>query len=145
MKLLKDLREFIELLNAHEVRYVLVGGYAVAYHGFPRYTGDIDFFVDVTDDNPQRLSKVLRDFGFDEEQIDVDLFSRDNQIIQIGLPPSRIDLLTSISGVTFAEAWATRQSALIDGLSVHIISRELLRRNKQSSARPKDLIDLDYI
>lgn len=145
MKLLKDLREFIELLNVYEARYVLVGGYAVAYHGFPRYTGDIDFFVDVTDDNPQRLAKVLRDFGFDEDQIDVALFSRDNQIIQIGLPPSRIDLLTSISGVTFAEAWATRQLALIDGLSVHIISRELLRRNKQSSARPKDLIDLDYI
>lgn len=145
MKLQKDLREFIELLNSHEVRYVLVGGYAVAYHGYPRYTGDIDFFVDVSGDNPQRLDEALRRFGFEDTGVDAQSFTTENQIIQLGVPPNRIDLITAVSGVTFEEAWTSREVGTIDGLPVTIISLELLKRNKQSSGRPKDIIDLEYL
>lgn len=145
MKLQKDLREFIELLNSLDVRYVLVGGYAVAYHGYPRYTGDIDFFVDVSGHNPQRLEQALERFGFTDTGLDAQIFTVENQIIQLGLPPHRIDLITSISGVTFEEAWSSREYGEIDGVPVPIISRDLLKRNKQSSGRPKDLIDLEYL
>lgn len=145
MKLQKDLREFIELLNALEVRYVLVGGYAVAYHGYPRYTGDIDFFVDISGDNPQQLAKALRLFGFEDTGLNAQSFTTENQIIQLGVPPNRIDLITAVSGVTFEEAWSSREVGEIDGLPIPIISRELLKRNKQSSGRPKDLLDLEYL
>lgn len=145
MNLQKDLREFIELLNSHDVRYMLVGGYAVAYHGYPRYTGDMDFFVDISGDNPQRLEAALRAFGFDDESLNADLFRIADQIIQLGVPPNRIDILTSISGVAFDEAWATREQGEIDGLIIPVISRQLLQRNKQTAARPKDLVDLDYL
>lgn len=145
MKLQKDLREFIELLNALEVQYVLVGGYAVAYHGYPRYTGDIDFFVDISGDNPQRLEETLRHFGYGETGLNAEAFTTENQIIQLGVPPNRIDLITSLSGVTFEEAWASREVGEMDGLPITIISREMLKRNKQSSGRVKDLIDLEYL
>ncbi len=145
MKLQKDLREFIELLNTLEVRYVLVGGYAVAYHGYPRYTGDIDFFVDISGDDPQRLAEALRLFGFEDTGLNAQFFTTENQIIQLGVPPNRIDLITAISGVTFEEAWSSREIGELDGLPIPIISRELLKRNKQSSGRPKDLIDLEYL
>ncbi len=145
MNLQKDLREFIELLNSHDVRYVLVGGYAVAYHGYPRYTGDVDFFVDTSGDNPQRLEATLRAFGFEDESLNAELFGVADQIIQLGVPPNRIDILTSISGVAFDEAWATHERDEIDGLIIPIISRQLLQRNKQTAARPKDLVDLNYL
>ncbi len=145
MKLPNDLREFIALLNSHDARYVLVGGYAVAYHGFPRYTGDIDFFIDIASDNTERLVTALYDFGFASDTLDAQLFTVENQIIQLGVPPNRIDLLTSISGVTFDEAWANCIRTEIDGQIIPVISLELLRRNKQASARPKDLLDLDNL
>ncbi len=145
MKLQNDLREFIALLNLHDVRYVLVGGYAVAYHGFPRYTGDIDFFIDIASGNTGRLVTALYDFGFASDTLDAQLFTFENRIIQLGVPPNRIDLLTSISGVTFEETWANRIHTEIDGQIVPVISLELLRRNKQASARPKDLLDLDNL
>jgi hypothetical protein len=145
MKLQKDLREFIELLNALEVQYVLVGGYAVAYHGYPRYTGDIDFFVNISGDNPQRLEEALRHFGYGDTGLNAEAFTTENQIIQLGVPPNRIDLITSLSGVTFEEAWASREVGELDGIPIPIISREMLKRNKQSSGRVKDLIDLEYL
>ena len=145
MKLQNDLREFIALLNLHDVRYVLVGGYAVAYHGFPRYTGDIDFFIDITNDNTARIVTALYDFGFAFGTLDAQVFTVENQIIQLGVPPNRNDLLTSISDVTFDEAWADCIRTEIDGQIVPVISLELLRRNTQASARPKDLLDLDNL
>lgn len=144
MKLQQDLREFIELLNAYDARYVLIGGYAVAYHGYPRYTGDIDFFIDMSGDNSTRLEAVLRDFGFADDQLNAQLFAAE-RIIQLGVPPNRIDLITSLTGVAFEEAWATRERGELDGVFVYIISRELLRRNKQMAARAKDLADLEYL
>src|ERR1700678_2529267 len=108
MKLQEDLREFVELLNSHDVDYLIVGGYAVAYHGHPRFTGDIDFFVRPTADNARALLGVLEEFGFAELGLSANDFTSPHQVIQLGLPPNRIDLLTGISGVSFEQAWPGR-------------------------------------
>jgi hypothetical protein len=142
MKLSKDLREFVALLNAAEVKYLLVGGHALAYHGYPRYTGDVDFFVEMSPGNAAALESVLKEFGFGELDIARDDFLQPETIVQLGRPPNRIDLITSISGVTFAEAWEARVRTEIDGLPVGIISKALLVRNKRASNRPKDVADL---
>lgn len=141
-KLPKDLREFVELLNDKGVKYVVVGGYAVAYHGHPRFTGDIDLYVEPVADNAERILAALSAFGFGELELAVRDFTDPDNIVQLGLPPNRIDLLTSISDVTFDQAWADRVSAQLDGVPVAFISKELLLRNKRASGRPKDLADL---
>lgn len=145
MKLERDLREFIELLNARDVRYVIVGAYALAHHGRPRYTGDIDFFVESSAQNAERLSQVLDQFGFANVGVVEEDFTAADQVVQLGVEPHRMDLMTSISGVEFEEAWNTREYANLDGLRVPFISRELLKRNKAAVGRKQDLADLDYL
>lgn len=145
MKLEPDLREFIELLNAREVRYVIVGAIALAYHGRPRYTGDIDFFVEASERNAALLTEVLDQFGFANVGIDKEDFTASDQVVQLGVEPNRMDLMTSISGVTFEEAWNSREYGDLDGLQVPFISKELLKRNKRSVGRTQDLADLDYL
>lgn len=140
MILPKDFKEFIELLNGHGVRYLLVGAHAVAYHGLPRATSDIDFFIAATPDNRERMAKVMLDFGFPPNALPAKAFESD--CVQIGFKPMRIDVISSISGVMFEEAEATGVNDVINGLRVPIISYELLLRNKQSSARDKDLYDV---
>src|SRR5688572_4027380 len=108
MKLERDLREFIELLNARDVRYVIVGAFALAHHGRPRYTGDIDFFVDSSLQNAELLSQVLKQFGFANIGIVEEDFTAADQVVQLGVEPHRMDLMTSISAVSFEEAWNTR-------------------------------------
>lgn len=144
-KLPTDLREFIELLNSHEVRYLIVGGYAVAYHGYPRMTGDIDFFLAVSEENAVKMEAVLRDFGFGGLGLTAQDFLEPGKIIQLGYPPNRIDLLTSISGVNFAEAWEDRVTDELDGLLVNFVGRKTLLVNKAASGRPKDRADLDAL
>lgn len=108
MKLPGDFKEFIALLNAHGVRYVVVGGYAVAFHGYPRYTGDIDFFVEPTEENSRNVERVIRALGFTVADLTArDFISRD-RIVQLGVAPVRIDLVTSIEAVPFVDAWASR-------------------------------------
>ena len=141
MKLQKDLREFIELLNSRGIDYLIVGGHAVAFHGYPRYTGDIDFLVRPNAENGARIVEALRAFGFGELSLTPADFLRPESIVQLGRPPNRIDLLTSISGVSFDEAWSSRASAELDGVPVLFLSRENLIKNKQASGRPKDLAD----
>jgi predicted nucleotidyltransferase len=143
--LISDLREFIELLNSHEVRYLIVGGFAVAFHGYPRLTGDIDFFLDSTPENAQKIQAVLRDFGFGSLGLTADDFTRPNQIVQLGFPPNRIDLLTSISGATFPEAWESRVGGELEGIAVTFVGKETLLVNKAASGRPKDMADLDAL
>lgn len=142
MKLQTDLREFIELLNSTKIKYVLVGGHAVAYHGFPRFTADIDFFIDRSPTNLAALGKVLTDFGFPALAGELSPSVEPGTFFQLGRPPNRIDLLTAIDGVTFEEAWQTREIAVIDGLSVPILSKDRLLQNKRASSRPKDLEDV---
>lgn len=116
MRLQKDLREFVELLNSKGVKYVIVGGYAVAYHGHPRFTGDIDLFVEPSADNAGRILAALRDFGFGDLELSPQDFQCPDSVVQLGMPPNRIDLLTSLSGVSFEKVWQARLAAQLDDL-----------------------------
>jgi len=138
----KDLREFIELLNSHDVHYLVVGGYAVAIHGHPRMTGDIDFFVETTDENARKLESVLADFGFAGLGLSAEDFLDPGTIIQLGRPPNRIDLVTSLSGVTFADSWEKRVRHVVEGVPLLFVDKQTLLANKAASGRPKDLADL---
>lgn len=145
MTLLPDWREFIELLNSHGVEYVIVGAWARSLHGVPRSTGDIDFFVRPSADNAARLVKVLERFGFGSAGVTSDDLQKTDSIIQLGIDPYRIDIITGISGVSFQEAWNERVIAELDGQLVSFLSRRHFRKNKQASGRPKDLADLEAI
>ena len=142
MRLQRDLREFVELLNCSEVRYVIVGGYAVAYHGHPRFTGDIDLFVESSADNADRILAALHQFGFGDLELTAQDFQHPDNIVQLGMPPNRIDLLTSLSGVSFEQVWQARLKTELDGLPVCFISKDLLLQNKRASGRAKDLADV---
>jgi hypothetical protein len=145
MKLPPDWREFIELLNSTGVDYVVVGGHAVGYHGYPRYTGDIDFLVRADAENAARVVSALVAFGFDGgTELEKSLRTA-GSVIQLGRPPNRIDLLTSISGVTFDEAAAGAEAASLDGLPVPILGRVALLKNKRASGRTKDLADAEEV
>lgn len=145
MKLHKDLREFIELLNSHGVEYVVVGGHAVAFHGYPRYTGDIDFLVRPTEENVSRIVAVLEGFGFSGAHELKASLTQPEKIIQLGRLPNRIDILTSASGVDFEEVWNQAISAELDGLPVRFPDLSSLLKNKRASGRPKDLADVDEL
>jgi hypothetical protein len=145
MKLSKDLREFVALLNSTRVNYLLVGGHAVAFHGYPRFTGDIDFFVEVSEENAARLERVLQDFGFGDIGVSRQDFLQRGTVVQLGRPPHRIDLLTSIDGVRFDEAWTNRVPAELDGLPVNVLGKMDLMRNKQASGRAQDLADVERL
>ena len=144
-KLQADLREFIVLLNSHGVEYLIVGGHAVAFHGHPRYTGDIDFLIRTTPGNALQVLAALREFGFGSSGIAEQDLLRPGQFIQLGYPPNRIDILTSISGVDFGSAWESRVETLIDELPVHLIGWDDLLRNKRASGRQKDLADVEKL
>lgn len=145
MRLSKDLREFIESLNSAKVEYVLVGGYALAFHGVPRYTGDIDFLVRPTIENGLRIEAALRAFGFGSMDLNASDFAVADRIVQLGQPPFRIDILTSISGVSFEEIWSSRIVSDLDGLPIAVIGRAEMIRNKKASGRPRDLADLSAL
>ncbi len=137
-----DLREFIHLLNTKSVKYVVVGGWALAFHGRPRYTGDLDFFVACDSDNAARLMEVIEAFGFGNTGIEREDFLHENYVIQLGQVPNRIDILTGISGVNFEEAWGNREKGNIADIEVFVISRALLIKNKRTANRDKDRGDI---
>ena len=145
MKLDPDLREFIELLNAREIHYVIVGAIALGFHGRARYTGDIDFFVEASPENAALLTQVLDEFGFANIGINKEDFTAADQVVQLGVEPYRMDLMTSISARTFEEAWTTREYGELDGIRVPFISKDLLKRNKIAVGRTQDLADIEYL
>ena len=145
MQLSADLREFIELLNSRGVDYLIVGAHSLAFHGKPRFTGDLDILIRPAPDNAARLAEVLKQFGFGPSQFTETDFLEQGQLIQLGRVPHRIDLLTSISGVPNDEAFATKVSGEIDKLPVSILSKTLLIRNKRAVGRPQDLADLKLL
>lgn len=136
-----DFKEFAELLNANGVEYLVVGGYALAAHGHPRYTGDIDFWISNDVSNIERLLQALHEFGFGSLGLTASDFLADT-IVQLGRPPRRIDLLTGIDGVVFADCWGRRETLTVDGLNLNLIGLEDFKTNKRSAGRPKDLADL---
>ena len=145
MALNKDLLEFVECLNSNKVEYMVVGALAVSWHGFPRYSADIDFFLRSNQLNAERVLLAIRQFGFGSLDITVEDLLTPGQVIQLGHEPNRIDLITSISGVGFEDAWLTRVEGTLDGVTVNFIGRKELLQNKAASGRPKDRIDLEEL
>lgn len=145
MTLPQDFKEFLRLLQAHEVEYLLIGGYAVAYHGYPRATQDLDIWIAIEPRNAARMTAVLREFGFDAANLSADLFLQDNKIVRMGIPPMRIEVMTTISGVGFAECYAAKVTDALDGVPVSIIGLRHLKLNKRASGRHKDLDDLEHL
>jgi hypothetical protein len=141
MPLTKDWREFIELLNSNGVDFLIVGAVAVAWHGHPRFTGDIDFLVRPTPANAACVVDVLRQFGFSQLGITPSDLVHPDRILQLGCPPNRIDILTSISGVPFDDAWAGRIQGEMDGVIANFIGVDELIRNKEATGRGKDMGD----
>ena len=145
MVLNPDFREFAASLNARDVRYLIVGGYAVAFHGHPRYTKDLDVWIDREPTNADRLVLALADFGFGSVGLVADDFLELGQVVQLGYPPNRIDLLTSLEGVDFAACYGTREALDVAGVRVPFISLERLKENKRAVGRHQDLADLDNL
>jgi len=133
------------LLNSLQIKYLLIGGYAVSFHGYPRTTLDMDIWVAIQRGNAEKMVDALREFGFESAQLTIDLFMKQNQIVRLGNPPFRIEIMTTISGVNFEECYSERVTDMIDGVEVHIISLEHLKLNKQASGRNKDLDDLENL
>jgi hypothetical protein len=145
MPVSKDFKEFIGSLHSKRVEYLVVGAYAVAWHGHPRYTGDLDILVRPSPDNAKRLPAALHEFDFGGLGLEPKDFSVPGMVVQLGFPPNRIDLLTSITGVGFEDAWAARVSVKLGDLDVSVIGLVELLRNKESTGRLKDLADADEL
>jgi hypothetical protein len=145
MELQKDFKELLELLNAHQVEYLIVGGYALAFHGAPRFTGDLDIYVRPSKENANRTMKALDDFGFGSIGLKVADFETLDQVVQLGVPPVRVDILTSISGVPWNDAWANRAEGTYGEVTVFFISREHFISNKRAIGRKKDLADIEAL
>ena len=143
----EDFRDLLACLAAEGVEFVIVGAYAVAFHGVPRTTGDIDVFVRPTQENAVRVWRALVAFGAPIRSSGVNDgdFAAPGIVYQIGLPPRRIDILTEISGLGFEDAWASRVPADVAGATVHFIGRDALVRNKRAAGRAKDLADLERL
>jgi len=141
----QDFKEFIESLNANQVRYLVVGGYAVALHGHPRYTKDLDVWVECNNQNAQALIRALSQFGMGSLGLSERDFLVPEQVVQIGYPPNRIDILVSISGVEFSECFPKRVEVFLDDVMVNFIDLEHLKLNKQASGRMQDLADLENL
>ncbi len=140
-----DFKEFLKLLNAHHVEYLLIGGYAVAYHGYPRATADMDIWIATHPQNTDKVVTVLKEFGFDLPELTSELFQKKNQIIRMGVPPVRIEIATTISGVTFGECYASRVVDVLDDVEVNVIDLVHLKINKKAAGRHKDLDDLENL
>jgi len=145
MELHKDFKELLELFNKHNVEYALVGAYALAFYGAPRFTGDIDILVAPKPDNAKKILAALAEFGFSSLGLEENDFTMPGQIIQLGRAPVRVDLLTSISGVGWEKIIASRMKAQFGSLPVFVISKQDFIANKKASGRNKDLADIEAI
>jgi hypothetical protein len=141
----KDFEELFSVFERREVRFVVVGAHALAHHAKPRYTKDLDIFVDATPENAEKIVASLEEFGFGGIGISADDFSSPGRILQLGVPPTRIDIITSITGVSFAEAWETRVEGAYGAVTVPFIGYEALVRNKLASGRPQDVADVETL
>ena len=140
-----DFREFLKLLNVHKVRYLLIGGYAVNYHGYVRATADMDIFVKPDKRNAERLVTALIEFGFDVEELSSGLFLNPDNVIRMGVPPLRIEIMSSITGVDFEECYENRIVDQSDDVTIHLISLDKLKKNKHAAGRLKDRNDLEHL
>jgi len=141
----QDFKEFIQLLNDNLVRYLVVGGYAVALHGYPRYTKDLDIWIERSHENATRMVQALQQFGFSSLHLHENDFMVEDQIIQLGYAPHRIDIITSLEGVKFIECYKKRLPIDVDGVIVNFIDLDHLRKNKKATGRYQDLADLEKL
>jgi hypothetical protein len=144
-KLDKNFTDFLKLLNRHGVDYLIVGGYAVGYHGFVRATGDLDIFVRISEENANALLKCFKEFGFSRTELRSEVFLEPGKIVRIGIPPLRIEVINQISGVTFDECFRKKVTARIGTLKTSFIGLESLLKNKKASGRLKDLADIEAL
>ena len=142
LQLPDDFKEFLKLLNSHGVEYLLIGGYAVGCHGYPRATGDLDIWIAIDPQNADRLVAVFREFGFAVSGLNRDLFLEPGSMVRIGNPPIRIEIITDISGAEFENCYPNRVRMELDGIPIDVINMDDLRSNKRASGRPKDMDDL---
>ncbi len=141
----QDFKDFLSLLNENEVRYLLIGGYAVGYHGYPRATADMDIWIAVDPDTAERMVKVMTGFGFAEGAVARDVFLNKKGLVRMGIPPLRLEVLMGIDGVDFDECYERHVNDTVDGVDVALISIMDLRQNKKASGRLKDLSDLEHL
>jgi hypothetical protein len=141
MVLDSNFKEFIQLLNANGVKYLVVGGFAVAYHGYPRYTKDLDFWIWAEPDNAHRMLRVIRDFGLGTLGLTEDDFLNLENVVQIGYEPNRIDLIMQLDGMEFKECYDKRQEVPFENISINFIDLDNLIKSKRLSGRKKDLVD----
>jgi hypothetical protein len=140
-----DFKEFLKLLKDHNVRYLLIGGYAVGYHGYARATEDMDIWVAIHPDNAQKIVAALKAFGFEDPDLKPEIFLQEPKIIRMGIPPMRLEITTSISGVEFDECYRSRIVDEFDGVEVNMIDLENLKKNKKASGRAKDIADVEKL
>ncbi len=140
-----DFREFLKLLHGARVEYLLVGGYAVGYYGYPRATMDMDVWIAVHPDNATKMSKVMQCFGFPAASVPPAIFRKKGEMVRFGVAPVRLEILTELSGVAFAQCWRRRRRVRVDGIVVNLIGLADLRKNKRASGRHKDLDDLLHL
>ena len=145
LELHPDFKDFLKLLNSHGVRYLLVGGYAVGYHGYPRATGDMDIWIAVDEENAKKTARVVREFGIPAAQVTKELFLEKQKIIRMGCSPVQIELITGVSGVQFSECFERRETIEIDGVTLNVIGLDDLKTNKKAAGRHKDLEDLEHL
>ena len=141
----QDFKEFIELLIKNRAEYLIVGGYAVGIHGHPRYTGDLDIWLNPSPENAELILKSVNEFGFSSFKLSVEDFTKPGNVIQLGYPPLRIDLLTEIDGVVFKDCFENRKEVIIDNLKFNFIGYNDLLKNKKESGRPRDIDDIDNL
>jgi predicted nucleotidyltransferase len=145
MEVQKDFKELLALFNEHKVEYVIVGGYALAFHGAPRYTGDIDIFIHPDVANAHRILAALDEFGFGSVELTAADFEKPENVIQLGVPPVRVDIITSLTGISWEDACAGRTQGKYGDITVHYIGREQFISNKRAVGRKKDLADLEAL
>ncbi|HNZ65173.1 MAG TPA: hypothetical protein PKJ10_04990 [Smithella sp.] len=145
MEAQQDFKELLELFNEHKIEYMIVGAYALAYHGVPRFTGDMDIFVKPSIANAQRVLSALSDFGFGSLDLRVEDFQKPDSVVQLGVPPVRIDIMTSITGVTWEEADRGKVEGLYGNIPVPFLGKEQYIANKRALGRKKDLADIEYL
>lgn len=145
MEVQPDFKDLLKLFNKHKVEYLIVGAYALAFHGVPRYTGDMDILVKPSDTNALRIMKALAEFGFGSVGLKVEDFKTAGKVVQLGVPPVRVDIVTSITGVSWKEAFPSRVKGKYGDVPVSYIGRAQFIRNKRALKRKKDLADIEAL
>ena len=145
MEIQQDFKDLLKCFSEHGVEFIIVGGYALAYHGAPRFTGDLDLFIHSSPDNAKRVLRALDQFGFSFPNLSEDDFRSPGKVIQLGVPPIRIDLITSISGVSWDAANAHKEAAHYGDVAVFYLGKAEFIKNKSATGRKKDLADLEAL